>query len=152
MDVTVKNKTILEPCNSWWWDGCVWQFYVVLWTVFVAVLSSRVEFCFVFLQRIRSTVEEREQKQLLMDLDVVMRSNSCSYIVQFYGALFKEVSDGTTRWSISKNICTFSVFSNKLAFKRKLFRSVPFWILWSHAENQLLWLAHFSFLLCRREW
>nr|KAG5713753.1 hypothetical protein BaRGS_024380 [Batillaria attramentaria] len=41
-------------------------------------------------KRIRSTVEEREQKQLLMDLDVVMRSNNCPYIVQFYGALFKE--------------------------------------------------------------
>jgi mitogen-activated protein kinase kinase 4 len=43
-------------------------------------------------QRIRSTVEEREQKQLLMDLDVVMRSNNCPFIVQFYGALFKEVN------------------------------------------------------------
>ena len=42
-------------------------------------------------QRIRSTVNEREQKQLLMDLDVVMRSNECPYIVKFYGALFKEV-------------------------------------------------------------
>uniref|UniRef100_A0A2C9L3K9 mitogen-activated protein kinase kinase n=1 Tax=Biomphalaria glabrata TaxID=6526 RepID=A0A2C9L3K9_BIOGL len=41
-------------------------------------------------KRIRSTVEERDQKQLLMDLDVVMRSNDCPYIVQFYGALFKE--------------------------------------------------------------
>jgi len=27
-----------------------------------------------------------------MDLDVVMRSNECPYIVKFYGALFKEVS------------------------------------------------------------
>lgn len=26
-----------------------------------------------------------------MDLDVVMRSNDCPFIVQFYGALFKEV-------------------------------------------------------------
>lgn len=26
-----------------------------------------------------------------MDLDVVMKSNECLYIVQFYGALFKEV-------------------------------------------------------------
>ncbi|XP_035696001.1 dual specificity mitogen-activated protein kinase kinase 4-like isoform X2 [Branchiostoma floridae] len=41
-------------------------------------------------KRIRSTVDEREQKQLLMDLDVVMRSNDCTYIVQFFGALFKE--------------------------------------------------------------
>lgn len=41
-------------------------------------------------KRIRSTVDEREQNQLLMDLEVVMKSNSCNYIVQFYGALFKE--------------------------------------------------------------
>ena len=43
------------------------------------------------LQRIRSTVDEKEQKQLLMDLDVVMRSSACEYIVKFYGALFTEV-------------------------------------------------------------
>lgn len=41
-------------------------------------------------KRIRSTVDEKEQKQLLMDLDVVMRSNECPFIVKFYGALFKE--------------------------------------------------------------
>ncbi|KPJ02759.1 Dual specificity mitogen-activated protein kinase kinase 4 [Papilio xuthus] len=41
-------------------------------------------------KRIRSTVDEKEQKQLLMDLEVVMKSNECVYIVQFYGALFKE--------------------------------------------------------------
>lgn len=43
-------------------------------------------------KRIRSTVDEKEQKQLLMDLEVIMKSNDCNYIVQFYGALFKEVS------------------------------------------------------------
>uniref|UniRef100_A0A8B9YYU1 mitogen-activated protein kinase kinase n=1 Tax=Buteo japonicus TaxID=224669 RepID=A0A8B9YYU1_9AVES len=42
------------------------------------------------MSRIRSTVDEKEQKQLLMDLDVVMRSSDCPYIVQFYGALFRE--------------------------------------------------------------
>eukprot|EP00091_Calanus_sinicus_P011795 TRINITY_DN2660_c0_g1_i1.p2 TRINITY_DN2660_c0_g1~~TRINITY_DN2660_c0_g1_i1.p2 ORF type:complete len:101 (+),score=19.17 TRINITY_DN2660_c0_g1_i1:122-424(+) len=41
-------------------------------------------------KRIRSTVEEKEQKQLLMDLEVVMNSSDCQYIVQFYGAIFKE--------------------------------------------------------------
>ncbi len=44
-----------------------------------------------FFQRIRSTVDEKEQKQLLMDLDVVMRSNDCPFIVRFFGALFREV-------------------------------------------------------------
>jgi mitogen-activated protein kinase kinase 4 len=47
----------------------------------------------VAVKRIRSTVDEKEQKQLLMDLDVVMKSNECRYIVQFYGALFKEQGD-----------------------------------------------------------
>jgi len=41
-------------------------------------------------KRIRSTVDEKEQKQLLMDLDVVMKSADCHFIVQFYGAIFKE--------------------------------------------------------------
>lgn len=41
-------------------------------------------------KRIRSTVDEKEQKQLLMDLEVVMKSNDCPYIVLFYGAIFKE--------------------------------------------------------------
>ncbi|XP_035220209.1 dual specificity mitogen-activated protein kinase kinase 4-like [Stegodyphus dumicola] len=41
-------------------------------------------------KRIRSTVDEKEQKQLLMDLEVVMKSNDCIYIVQFFGAIFKE--------------------------------------------------------------
>lgn len=41
-------------------------------------------------KRIRSTVDEREQKELLMDLGVVMQSNDCQFIVLFFGALFKE--------------------------------------------------------------
>lgn len=45
--------------------------------------------CF-FLQRITATVNNREQKRMLMDLDVSMRSRSCNYTVQFYGAMFRE--------------------------------------------------------------
>ncbi|XP_041473564.1 dual specificity mitogen-activated protein kinase kinase 4-like [Lytechinus variegatus] len=41
-------------------------------------------------KRIRSTVDEKDQKQLLMDLDVVKRSANCVYIIKFFGALFKE--------------------------------------------------------------
>jgi len=41
-------------------------------------------------KRIRCTVDEREQKKLMMDLEVVMRSNNCPFIVSFYGAIFKE--------------------------------------------------------------
>lgn len=41
-------------------------------------------------KRIPVTVNNEEQKRLLMDLDVSMRSGSCPYTVQFYGALFRE--------------------------------------------------------------
>jgi hypothetical protein len=50
------------------------------------------EFVLIKFQRIHSTVDEKEQKQLLMDLEVVMKSSECPYIVKFYGALFTEVS------------------------------------------------------------
>ena len=38
-----------------------------------------------------ATVNNIEEKRLLMDLDVNMRSGSCPYTVHFYGALFREV-------------------------------------------------------------
>ena len=41
-------------------------------------------------KRIRSTVDEREQKSLLTELQVVMKSQSCPFIVEFFGAIFKE--------------------------------------------------------------
>lgn len=44
----------------------------------------------VAVKRITVTVNNEEQKRLLMDLDVSMRSGSCPYTVQFYGALFRE--------------------------------------------------------------
>lgn len=58
----------------------------------------------ILFQRIRSTVDEKEQKQLLMDLDVVMRSSDCPYIVQFYGALFREVGINYSGFSWGMNI------------------------------------------------
>ncbi|KFM61155.1 Dual specificity mitogen-activated protein kinase kinase 6, partial [Stegodyphus mimosarum] len=42
-------------------------------------------------KRITATVNTKEQKRLLMDLDISMRSSDCPYTVQFYGALFREV-------------------------------------------------------------
>lgn len=44
-----------------------------------------------FWQRITATVNNKEQKRMLMDLDVSMRSRSCNYTVHFYGAMFREV-------------------------------------------------------------
>jgi hypothetical protein len=40
-----------------------------------------------------STIDERCQKQMLNELDIVMRENTCPDIVLFYGALFKEVDE-----------------------------------------------------------
>lgn len=41
-------------------------------------------------KRIAATVNSQEQKRLLMDLDISMRSSDCPYTVQFYGAMFRE--------------------------------------------------------------
>lgn len=41
-------------------------------------------------KRIAATVNTQEQKRLLMDLDISMRTSDCLYTVQFYGALFRE--------------------------------------------------------------
>ncbi|XP_012871788.1 PREDICTED: dual specificity mitogen-activated protein kinase kinase 3 [Dipodomys ordii] len=41
-------------------------------------------------KRIRATVNSQEQKRLLMDLDINMRTVDCFYTVTFYGALFRE--------------------------------------------------------------
>ncbi|XP_045476517.1 dual specificity mitogen-activated protein kinase kinase 6 [Harmonia axyridis] len=41
-------------------------------------------------KRITATVNSQEQKRLLTDLDVSMRTSDCLYTVQFFGALFRE--------------------------------------------------------------
>ena len=41
-------------------------------------------------KRIQTTVDKKEQRQLLMDLDVTMWSSACPYIAQFSGALFRD--------------------------------------------------------------
>lgn len=41
-------------------------------------------------KRITATVNLKEQKRLLMDLDISMRTSDCPYTVHFYGALFRE--------------------------------------------------------------
>ncbi|KAK9888014.1 hypothetical protein WA026_000298 [Henosepilachna vigintioctopunctata] len=41
-------------------------------------------------KRIAATVNTQEQKRLLTDLDISMRSSDCPYTVQFFGALFRE--------------------------------------------------------------
>ena len=63
-------------------------------------------------------MDEKEQKQLLMDLDVVMRSNECQYIVQFYGALFKEVRFVHNYRATAKVNYTYTVLILILAFSK----------------------------------
>lgn len=48
--------------------------------------------CFtnMFAQRIAATLNCVEQKRLLMDLDISMRTVDCPFTVQFFGALFRE--------------------------------------------------------------
>lgn len=41
-------------------------------------------------KRITASINSKEQKRLLMDLDVNMRTGDCPYTVHFYGALFRE--------------------------------------------------------------
>jgi len=41
-------------------------------------------------KRIRATLNTQEQKRMLMDLDVSMRTVDCVYTVTFYGALFRQ--------------------------------------------------------------
>lgn len=41
-------------------------------------------------KRITCTLNSKEQKRLLMDLEVNMRTGNCPYTVRFYGALFRE--------------------------------------------------------------
>lgn len=45
-----------------------------------------------YFQRIRASVDESEQNNMLKELDVVMNSSTCTFIVNFYGAIFEEVS------------------------------------------------------------
>lgn len=47
---------------------------------------------FNFAQRIRASLDEKAQKDLLKELEIVMRTSDCLFIVNFYGAIFKEVS------------------------------------------------------------
>lgn len=53
-------------------------------------------------QRIRATVNTLEQKRLLMDLDISMRTVDCFFTVTFYGALFREVKHSTALESVSQ--------------------------------------------------
>jgi len=41
-------------------------------------------------KRITATVNSVEQKRLIMDLDISMRSSDCQFTVHFYGAMFRE--------------------------------------------------------------
>lgn len=77
---------IIKHCD---WSYILWHISIISY-VNVSWQKNNIKPCTGF-QRIRSVVDEKEQRSMLMELDAVMRSNDCPYIVQFYGALFKEV-------------------------------------------------------------
>lgn len=90
----------VSPCSPMWPSGGVIHYGAVckrssghLWGVCRLQNSTYIK-TFFFLniyQRIRATVNTQEQKRLLMDLDISMRTVDCFYTVTFYGALFREV-------------------------------------------------------------
>ena len=90
-----KNSLLWKQDNTFiviWFSGLAIIMLDVVYGVHCTCSSKAILILVLsFFQRIRSTVDEKEQKQLLMDLDVVMRSSACEYIVKFYGALFTEV-------------------------------------------------------------
>lgn len=43
-------------------------------------------------QQMRRTGNKDENKRILMDLDVVLKSHDCPYIIQCYGAIVTNVS------------------------------------------------------------
>lgn len=70
-------------------------------------------------KRITATVNSQEQKRLLMDLDISMRSSACAYTVHFYGALFREGDVWICMEVMDKSLDQFylKVYKNK--------RSIP---------------------------
>lgn len=47
--------------------------------------------CVLPLQQMRRTGNKDENKRILMDLDVVLKSHDCPYIIQCYGAIVTNV-------------------------------------------------------------
>ncbi len=43
------------------------------------------------IQNVRSNLDKKQEKQMLKELDIFMRENTCPHIVQFYGILFQVV-------------------------------------------------------------
>lgn len=54
------------------------------------------------LQQMRRTGNKDENKRILMDLDVVLKSHDCPYIIQCYGAIVTNVS-GKHPWKWHKS-------------------------------------------------
>lgn len=68
------------------------------------------------MQRIRATVNTLEQKRLLMDLDICMRTVDCFYTVTFYGALFREVSHCSAFTSVLLFLAGFPKILKEMVF------------------------------------
>lgn len=61
-----------------------------------------------FLQQMRRTGNKDENKRILMDLDVVLKSHDCPYIIQCYGAIVTNVSGKhPSKWHKSERSLRF---------------------------------------------
>ncbi|XP_065660099.1 dual specificity mitogen-activated protein kinase kinase 4 isoform X2 [Hydra vulgaris] len=71
-------------------------------------------------KRIRATIDKDEQRHLLKELDIIMNTTDCIYIVQFYGAIFIEGDC----W-ICMELMTTSVEKTYKAVHKVLMQKVP---------------------------
>lgn len=70
--------------------------------------SSHVLILLLFDQQMRRSGNKEENKRILMDLDVVLKSHDCPYIVQCFGTFITNVS------SVSAPIFNLSFFKYNL--------------------------------------
>ena len=79
-------------------------------------------------KRITATVNRQEQKRLLMDLDISMRSSDCPYTVHFYGALFREGDVWICMEVMDTSLDKFypKVFKNNLVMQETVLGKVKF--------------------------
>ncbi|KAH3861580.1 dual specificity mitogen-activated protein kinase kinase 6-like isoform X2 [Dreissena polymorpha] len=95
-------------------------------------------------KRITATVNSLEQKRLLMDLDISMRSGSCPYSVTFYGALFREGDVMICMEVMDASLDKFyqTVFSNKQSIPEQILGKVSYAVIkaldYLHTELQVI--------------
>ena len=87
-----------------------------------------------------------------MDLDVVMRSNDCQFIVKFYGALFKEVWYTPRARKSATWFSTIAIVFLDWFFKQLLYLSKREQILYKKVQNIQLYLEYDYLLKLQATW